>query len=153
MRRVVVTGLGAVTAIGTTVDTFWENIKKGTCGIKLIDKFDTTDYKAKVAATIDDFDPKEYMDAKTAKRMAEFCQYAVAATKQAIDNSGLDLEKQDMTRFGASIGSGIGALGVIYPHMSCTRRTHSCSSHQIRPQGPQTEALRPQTPQKITPMT
>ena len=113
MRRVVVTGLGAVTAIGTTVDTFWENIKKGTCGIKLIDKFDTTDYKAKVAATIDDFDPKEYMDAKTAKRMAEFCQYAVAATKQAIDNSGLDLEKQDMTRFGASIGSGIGALGVM----------------------------------------
>ena len=93
MRRVVVTGLGAVTAIGTTVDTFWENVKKGTCGIKLIDKFDTTDYKAKVAGTIDDFDPKEYMDPKTAKRMAEFCQFAVAATKQAIDDSGLDLEK------------------------------------------------------------
>ena len=113
MRRVVVTGLGAVTAIGTTVDTFWENVKKGTCGIKLIDKFDTTDYKAKVAGTIDAFDPKEYMDPKTAKRMAEFCQFAVAATKQAIDDSGLDLEKEDMTRFGAAIGSGIGALGVM----------------------------------------
>jgi 3-oxoacyl-[acyl-carrier-protein] synthase II len=113
MKRVVVTGMGVVSAIGNDLPTFWESIKEGKIGIKPIDSFDTSEYKAKLAAPVEGFDPKEYMDAKTAKRMAAFCQYAVAATHQAIAQSGLELEKEDTNRIGVSVGSGIGGLDVM----------------------------------------
>lgn len=109
-RRVVVTGMGIVSPIGNSVDTFWENVKKQTVGIKKIDRFDVTDFKAKLAAQVDDFDPTQFMDAKAARRMELFSQYAVAATKQALDQSGMDLEKEDLNRFGVCVGSGIGSL-------------------------------------------
>ena len=94
-RRVVVTGLGAVTPIGNTVEEFWNNIKKGTVGIGEITKFDTTDYKVKIAAEVKDFVAKERMDFKSAKRMEPFSQYAVAAAKEAYEDAGLDISKEE----------------------------------------------------------
>lgn len=89
-RRVVITGMGAITPIGNTVDEFWSNIKKGVVGIGPITQIDTTDYKAKLAAEVKDFDPKEHMDPKSARRMERFAQFAVAASKQALEDSKLD---------------------------------------------------------------
>lgn len=110
MRRVVVTGLGAVTPIGNNVDEFWKSITLGKIGFAPITKFDATDYKCKLAAEVKDFNPEEYMDKKAARRMELFCQYAVAAAGEAIQDAGLDMEKEDAWRVGCSIGSGIGSL-------------------------------------------
>lgn len=109
-RRVVVTGLGAVTPLGNTVKEFWDNIKLGKLGIDKITQFDTTDYKVKIAAEVKGFIPKERMDFKAAKRMEKFSQYAVAAAKEACADAGLDIEKEDPYRCGVVIGSGIGSL-------------------------------------------
>ncbi len=109
-RRVVVTGLGAVTPIGNNVDDFWASVKAGKIGFDHITKFDTTDYKCHIAAELKDFNPQDFMDRKAAKRMEPFSQYAVAAAKQAIDDSGLDMEKEDPYMVGCAIGSGIGSL-------------------------------------------
>lgn len=109
-RRVVVTGLGAVTPIGNTVPEFWAGIKEGKVGIGEITKFDTTDYKVKLAAEVKGFVAKERMDFKAAKRMELFSQYAVAAAKEAYEDSGLDIEKEDPFRAGVIVGSGIGSL-------------------------------------------
>lgn len=109
-RRVVVTGLGAVTPIGNTVEEFWTGIRNGKVGIGEITKFDTTDYKVKLAAEVKDFSVKERIDAKSARRMAAFSQYACAAAKEAYEDSGLAIEKEDSFRAGVIIGSGIGSL-------------------------------------------
>lgn len=109
-RRVVVTGLGAVTPIGNNVDDFWTSVKAGKIGFDNITKFDTTDYKCHIAAELKDFNPQDFMDRKAAKRMEPFSQYAVAAAKQAIEDSGLDIEKEDPYMVGCAIGSGIGSL-------------------------------------------
>ena len=109
-RRVVVTGLGAVTPIGNSVDDFWASVKAGKIGFDHITKFDTTDYKCHIAAELKDFNPQDFMDRKAAKRMEPFSQYAVAAAKQAIDDSGLDIEKEDPYMVGCAIGSGVGSL-------------------------------------------
>lgn len=112
MRRVVVTGMGAVTPIGIGVEEFWNSLKETKLGFGPITRFDTTDYKAKVAAEVKDFVAKDYMDFKAAKRMELFCQYAVAAAKEAFDQARLDMEQEDPYRVGCSIGSGIGSLQV-----------------------------------------
>ena len=109
-RREVVTGLGAVTPIGNNVDDFWAAVKAGKIGFDHITKFDTTDYKCHIAAELKDFNPQDFMDRKAAKRMEPFSQYAVAAAKQAIDDSGLDIEKEDPYMVGCAIGSGVGSL-------------------------------------------
>lgn len=109
-RRVVVTGMGAVTPIGIGVDNFWNGIKENKVGIKKITSFDATEYKAKVAGQIDDFVAKDHMDAKAAKRMDKFCQYAVVAAGEAIKDAGLDMEKEDPYMVGVCVGSGIGGL-------------------------------------------
>lgn len=109
-RRVVVTGMGAITPIGNSVEEFWNGLKEKKLGITPITYFDTTDYKAKLAAEVKDFKAKDYMDPKAAKRMELFCQYAVAATKEAIEDAGLDMSKEDPFRVGVSVGSGIGSL-------------------------------------------
>ena len=108
--RVVVTGLGAITPIGNDVASFWQGLKDQKVGIAPITYFDTTDYKAKLAGEVKDFDPKKYMDPKAARRMEPFSQYAVAAAGEAIAQAGLDMEKEDPFRVGTSIGSGIGSL-------------------------------------------
>ena len=109
-KRVVVTGLGAITPIGNDVPTFWEGIKEGKIGFDPITYFDTTDYKAKLAAQVKDFKPEEYMDKKAARRMEAFCQYAVAAAKEAIEDAKLDMEQEDPYRVGCAIGNGVGSL-------------------------------------------
>ncbi len=112
-RRVVVTGLGAVTPIGNTVEEFWNSVKEGRVGIGEITKFDTADYKVKVAAEVKGFAAKEHMDFKAAKRMEPFSQYAVAAASEAFQDAGLDMEKEDPYRAGVIVGSGIGSLQVV----------------------------------------
>lgn len=109
-RRVVVTGLGAITPIGNSVSEFWAGIKEGKIGFAPITYFDTTDFKAKVAAQVKDFDPTQYMDKKQARRMEQFCQFAVAAAKEAIEDAGLDMEKEDPYKVGCAVGSGIGSI-------------------------------------------
>ncbi len=109
-RRVVVTGLGAVTPIGLNVNDFWESIKAGKIGFDQITKFDATDYKCHIAAELKDFNPQDFMDRKAAKRMEPFSQYAAAAAKEAIEDSGLDISKEDPYMVGCAIGSGIGSL-------------------------------------------
>ena len=109
-RRVVITGLGAITPIGNTVEEFWNGIKNGTVGIGPITKFDTTEYKVKIAAEVKDFVAKKRMDFKASKRMETFSQYAVAAAKEACADAGFEIEKEDPYRCGVIIGSGIGSL-------------------------------------------
>lgn len=109
-RRVVVTGMGAVTPIGNTAEEFWNGIRAGRVGIGEITRFDTDGFKIKLAAEVKDFAAKDRMDAKAARRMELFCQYAVAAAKEALEDSGLSMEKEDPFRVGVSIGSGIGSL-------------------------------------------
>ena len=113
-RRVVITGMGAVTPIGNNVEDFWANIKKGTVGIGPITKFDTSDYKAHLAAEVKDFDPLQYMDKKSARRMEVFSQYAVVAAKEAMEDAGLDMEKEDSFRVGCAVGCGIGSLQCVH---------------------------------------
>lgn len=112
-RRVVITGLGAVTPIGNHVDAFWQAIQEGQVGIGPITKFDTAEYKVKLAAEVKDFSAKEHMDFKAARRMEPFSQYAVAAAKEAFQDAGLDMEQEDPYRVGVIVGSGIGSLEVI----------------------------------------
>lgn len=109
-RRVAVTGMGVITPIGLNVEQFFSSVKEGKHGFGPITKFDSTDYKCHVAAEVKEFDPKEYMDFKAAKRMELFSQYAVAAAKEAIADSGIDMEKEDPYRIGCAVGSGIGSL-------------------------------------------
>lgn len=109
-RRVVVTGLGAVTPIGNTVPEFFEGIREGRVGIGEITRFDTTDYKVKIAAEVKGFAAKDRMNPKDARRMELFTQYAVAAAKEAFEESGIDMEKEDVYRAGVVVGSGVGSL-------------------------------------------
>ena len=109
-RRVVVTGLGAISPIGNGMEEFWKGVKEEKIGFAPISRFDTTDYKCKLAAEVKDFAPENYMDKKAARRMELFCQFAVAAAGEAIADSGLDMEKEDAYKVGCYVGSGIGSL-------------------------------------------
>ena len=109
-RRVVVTGLGAITPIGNSVEEFWNSVKAEKIGFGTITYFDPTEYRAKLAAQVKDFDPAQYMDKKAARRMEQFCQFAVAAAGEAIKDAGLDMEKEDPYMVGCNVGSGIGSL-------------------------------------------
>ena len=109
-RRLRVTGMGAVTPIGNDVASFWNSVKEGKIGFGPISYFDTTDYKCKLAAEVKDFNAADYMDRKAARRMEPFCQFAVAAAKEAIEDAGLDMAKEDPYRAGCAVGSGIGSL-------------------------------------------
>ena len=112
-RRVVVTGMGAITPIGLSVPEFWQSVKEQKIGFGEITHFDASEYKCHLAAEVKDFDGKNYMDAKTAKRMELFCQYAVAATKEAMEDAGIDMEKEDPYMVGCAIGSGVGSLQAV----------------------------------------
>ena len=97
-RRVVVTGLGVVTPIGNNVEEFWKSVREGKCGIAPITRFDTTDYKVHLAAEVKDFNAKDFLDFKTAKRMGRFSHYAIAASREAFADAGLDMAKEDVYR-------------------------------------------------------
>lgn len=109
-KRVVVTGMGAITPIGNDTESFWQGLKEKKLGFGPITYFDTAEYKAKLAAQVKEFDAKQYMDAKAARRMEPFSQFAVAASKEALEDAGIDMAKEDAYRVGVSIGSGIGSL-------------------------------------------
>ena len=112
-RRVVITGLGAITPIGNDVKTFWEGIKEGKCGIDQITAFDTTNFKVKLAAEVKGYNPEDYFDKREAKRLDKFSQYAIIASREAWKDSGLDKEKENMERVGVILGSGIGGIETI----------------------------------------
>ena len=109
-KRVVITGMGVISSLGFGVNEFWNSIKEGKSGISSIERFDATNFTAKVAAEIKDFDPTNYIDKKEAKRMDRYTQYAMAAAKFAVEDSGLDLDSVDKYRFGVIVGSGIGGI-------------------------------------------
>ncbi len=112
-KRVVVTGMGAITPVGNSVPEFWDSIKNGKNGIDFITNFDTEGMKVKVAGEVKNFDPTLTIEKKEVKRMDRYSQYAVAAACEAIEMSGIDLDKVDKHRFGVMVGSGIGGLGTI----------------------------------------
>lgn len=109
-RRVVITGTGSISSLGIGSDAIWNEIKAGTCGISTIEKFDASDYECKVAAEIKNFDPSPYIDRKEVKRMDLFTQYAVVAAQLAMNESGINMGKEDPYRVGVIIGTGIGGL-------------------------------------------
>ncbi len=110
MKRVVITGMGTVNPLGSNLETFWQNVKKGTLGVSKIDAFDTTEVEVSVAGIVRDFDPTEYFDRKQIRHMERFTQFAVAAAVQAMQDCGSDLKDLDVYRVGAIIGCGIGGL-------------------------------------------
>ena len=112
-RRVVITGLGAITPIGNNTKEFWEGIKKGTCGIDEITRFDTSTFKVKLAAEVKGYNPEEYFDRRESKRLDKYSQYAIVASREAWKDSGLDREKENMERVGVVVGSGIGGVQTI----------------------------------------
>lgn len=109
-NRVVVTGIGVISSVGSGKETFWKNIKSGFCGIKPIQSFDTSDFKVKVAAEIQDFDPTEFINKKEAKRMDRFTQFSIAASQQALNDAKLHIDEQNAEKIGIYMGSGIGGL-------------------------------------------
>ena len=112
-RRVVITGLGAITPLGNNVEEFWKGIKEGKCGIDQITKFDTTDFKVKLAAEVKGYNPEDYFEKREAKRLDLFSQYAMVAAREAWKDSKLDKETENMERVGVIIGSGIGGIQTI----------------------------------------
>lgn len=121
-RRVVITGIGTVSPIGTGKDEFFSSLKEGKSGVSEITKFDTGDIPVKIAAEVKDFNAEDFMSKKDAKRMDLFSQYAVAAALLAIDDSELDLESIDKERFGVIIGSGIGGMATFEDQMDLYRK-------------------------------
>ena len=109
MNRVVVTGLGTITPVGNDVETFWKSLTDGKCGIDFITRFDTEDYKVKVAAEVKDFDPLQYIPKSEARKMDLFCQYALAAAEQAVQDSGI-VGTLEPEKLGVYVGSGIGCM-------------------------------------------
>lgn len=112
-RRVVITGMGAITPVGKSTDSFWNSIKEGKCGIDFIKAFDASDFKVKLAAEVKDFNPEDYVDRREANRMDRFSQFAIAASEEAVKDSKLDIDSLDKNRFGVIVGSGIGGIGTI----------------------------------------
>ena len=112
-RRVVITGLGAITPLGNNVEEFWKGIKEGKCGIDQITKFDASEFKVKLAAEVKGYNPEDYFDRREAKRLDLFSQYAMVASREAWKDSGLDKEKENMERVGVVVGSGIGGIQTI----------------------------------------
>ena len=112
-KRVVVTGLGAITPIGKNVEEFWEGIKQGKCGIDNITKFDTTNFKVKLAGEVKDYNPEDYFDRKGTKRLETFSQFAIIAAKEAISMSGITKENTDMNKVGVIVSTGVGSLSVV----------------------------------------
>ncbi len=112
-RRVVISGMGLITSVGNTPETFWESVVNGKSGIKTVTGLNPDEYPSKVAGQVSDFDPSDYFDPKEARRMDRFCQFAVVAADNAVKDSNLDMTKEDPARVGVLVGSGIGGLSTI----------------------------------------
>ena len=112
-RRVVVTGAGVISPVGNTIEQFWDSLKNGRSGIRRLTHFDVSRYSSQVAGTVEDFNPEDYFSSKEARRMDRFVQFALAASKMAIESSGIDLDRTDLERVGVLIGSGVGGMTTI----------------------------------------
>ncbi|RKY90010.1 beta-ketoacyl-[acyl-carrier-protein] synthase II [candidate division KSB1 bacterium] len=110
MKKVVITGLGVITPIGNNLEEYWESLKKGKSGVTKISKFDTSDFPSQIAGEVKGFKPEDFIEKRDLRRMDPYTQYAVAASRMAIEDSGIDLSKEDTTRIGVIIGSGIGGM-------------------------------------------
>lgn len=130
MKRVVITGLGAVTPIGNNVNEFWEGIKQSKCGVDEITLFDTTDFKVKLAAEVKNLNIEEILDKKAAKRLDRYTQFAIIASRELMEDSKLNMEEIDKTRFGVAIGSGIGGLCTI---QNCSKSLHEKGPERVSP--------------------
>ena len=113
-KRVVITGMGAVTPIGIGKDEFWKGLMEGRNGIERITRFDPSEVNAQIAGEVKGFNPEDYIDKKEAKRMDRYTQFALTAAKMAVKDAGLDLEKEDLERIGTFIGSGIGGIETMH---------------------------------------
>lgn len=113
MRRVVVTGLGAITPIGNNIETMWASVQNGVCGIAPITQYDTSERKVKLAGEVKDYNPEDYLDKNKARKMSRFAQFAVIASNEAIKDAGINIENEDATRCGIIVSSGIGGLEVM----------------------------------------
>ncbi len=113
MRRVVVTGLGAITPIGNNVEELWQGVQEGRCGVAPITEYDTEGRKVTLAAEVKNFCPEEILDKREYRKMDRFTQFAMAAAKEAMEDCGLDMDKEDPSRCGVIVSSGIGGLGTI----------------------------------------
>jgi 3-oxoacyl-[acyl-carrier-protein] synthase II len=122
--------MGVVSPIGCGLDNFWNGIKAGQCGIDEITAFDTSEFSVKLAAEIKDFNPNDYMEKKEAKRMDRFCQFAVAASQMAMDDSGLDLKDENIKRIGVIIGSGVGGINTIETELT---KLHTKGPSKVSP--------------------
>ena len=109
-RRVVITGMGAITPIGIGLENFWNGLLEGKSGAELITHFDTSKFETKFAAQVDDFHPEDYLDRKSVRRLDVFAQYALVSAMMAIDHSELQMDKISLERFGVIFGSGIGGM-------------------------------------------
>ncbi len=128
--RIEATGMGVISSLGCDVDSFWKNIASGVSGIKKITRFDTTEFPSKVGGEISNWDPTRYIDPKEAKRTDRFTQFALAAADLAIQDSQLDIERVDSSRFGILIGSGIGGMETIEIQV---RRLHELGPRKVSP--------------------
>lgn len=113
-KRVVITGLGAITPVGIGTEAFWQSLIAGKSGIDRITRFDPTDYSTQIAGEVKGFEPAQYIDKKEAKRMDRCTQFAVAAAKMAFEDAGIDFEKEDRSRMGTLIGTGIGGMDTLH---------------------------------------
>jgi 3-oxoacyl-[acyl-carrier-protein] synthase II len=111
--RVVVTGMGLISALGNNLKETWTGMMAGECGVEPITQFDTTDFPCRIAASVKNFDPLDYMDRRDARRMSSFCHYALGAAQQALTQAQLDLSLEDPTRMGVEVGSGIGGSQIV----------------------------------------
>ena len=135
-RRVVITGLGAITPIGNNVQEFWKGIKEGKCGVDNITQFDATNFKVKLAAEVKGYDPEDYFEKREANRLDKFSQYAMIAAREAWKDSNLDKETENMERVGIIIGSGIGGIQTIErEHGKCMERGPERVSPMYIPMG------------------
>ena len=135
-RRVVITGLGALTPIGNNTEEFWNGIKEGKCGVDEIKSFDITNFKVKLAAELKGYNPEDYFDKREAKRLDKFSQYAMIAAREAWKDSGLDKETENMERVGIIIGSGIGGIQTIETeHEKCMSKGPDRVSPMYIPMG------------------
>lgn len=112
-KRVVITGLGCVTPVGTGKDKFWENIKNGICGIDKITRFDSSSFQTQIAGEVKDFNPEDYMNKKESKRMDRFTHFAIASASLAVKDANLDIDLLNKEKVGVIIGSGIGGVETI----------------------------------------
>ena len=133
LKRVVVTGLGAITPLGNTVADYWQGLLEGRSGVGVITQFDPSEHSCRIAAEVKGYDPEAYMDRKDAKRMDRFAQFGVSASKQAIADAALTIDDLNAEQVGVMIGTGIGGLRVLEEQHEVyrTRGPSRCSPFMI----------------------